>query len=109
MGSRLSRPEVRLTPDHVIRTKRTAAILGDPDPTAGVDAFAGEYEAYFARNGVGGLTMLDPSPRWAVWKGKGTIAFETSIKGAGIVEDLIEHTCKAIQWGESLRRMAGAA
>ena len=91
-----------LTPDHVIRTKRTAAILAAADPAAGIDAFAADYEAYFGRHGGGGLTMLDPSPRWAVWKGKGTIAFENSIGGAKIVGDLVEHTSKAIQWGESL-------
>ncbi len=91
-----------LTPDHVIRTKRTAAILEGGDPVVGVESFAVAYEEYFGRHGSDGLTMLDPSPRWAVWEGKGTIAFEGSIKGVGIVEDLVGHTIKAIQWGESL-------
>ncbi|MFT5110499.1 MAG: rhamnose utilization protein RhaD (predicted bifunctional aldolase and dehydrogenase), partial [Pseudoalteromonas tetraodonis] len=91
-----------LTPDHVIRTKRTAAIVGGDDPAAGIDAFAADYEEYFKRNGNDDLTMLDRSPRWAVWKGKGTLAFENSIRGAGIVSDLIEHTAKGIQWGEAL-------
>lgn len=91
-----------LTPDHVIRTKRTAAILSGDEPVEGIDAFAADYRDYFDRNGSDALTMLDPSPRWAVWEGKGTLAFEDSIQGAGIVSDLIEHTTKAIQWGESL-------
>ncbi|MGI9241854.1 MAG: class II aldolase/adducin family protein, partial [Verrucomicrobiales bacterium] len=91
-----------LTPDHVIRTKRTAAILTGDDPAAGVEAFAADYEEYFARHAGGELTMLDPAPRWAVWSGKGTLAFESSIKGAGIVGDLVEHTIKGIQWGEDL-------
>ena len=91
-----------LTPDHVIRTKRTAAILGGDEPEAGIGAFADDYREYFERNGDDSLTMLDPSPRWAVWKGKGTLAFETSIKGAQIVTDLVEHTRKGIQWGEAL-------
>ena len=91
-----------LTPDHVIRTKRTAAILEGDDPSTGVAGFAADYQEYFGRNGGEGLTILDPSPRWAVWKGKGTLAFENSIKGAEIVADLVEHTTKGIQWGEAL-------
>ena len=93
-----------ITPDHVIRTKRVAAVVaaGDAEPSAGIEAFAADYAAYFERNGSDSLAMLDPAPRWAVWEGKGTLAFETSVKGVGIVSDLVGHTTKAIQWGESL-------
>ncbi len=90
-----------LTPDHVIRTKRVAGIFGS-DAAADVEAFASAYREYYERNAGDGLTMLDPAPRWGVWKGQGTLAFDTTVGGSGIIADLVSHTVKAIQWGESL-------
>lgn len=92
-----------LTPDHVIRTKRVAAIFdkGEEAATAQAD-FTSAYAEYFERNAGESLAMLDTAPRWAVWKNKGTLAFERSVKAATIVSDLVEHTTKAIQFGEAL-------
>jgi rhamnose utilization protein RhaD (predicted bifunctional aldolase and dehydrogenase) len=61
-----------VTPDHVIRTKRTPVIFdadASADPDAAVAAYVEEYRAYFTRNDPGGLTCLEPSPRWGVWRG----------------------------------------
>ena len=90
-----------LTPDHVIRTKRTALVLGD-DPAADVEEYATSYREYFERNTTEGLTCLDPAPRWAVWPGRGTICFGRNPKEARIVADIKDHTIRAIQVAEAL-------
>ncbi|RMH69202.1 MAG: bifunctional aldolase/short-chain dehydrogenase [Gemmatimonadetes bacterium] len=90
-----------LTPDHVIRTKRTAAII-ESDVEEDVTKFVDKYQKYFDRNTDGTLTCLDPAPRWAVWKKHGTVSFGQTVKEIGIVSDIVEHTIRAIQWGEAL-------
>lgn len=109
-----------ITPDHVIRAKRTACLFHlhsstptDPNkptnsttitarPQDDVARFVSDYQAYFQRHTDGELTMLDPAPRWAVWKSIGTLAFGSSIKECNIITDLNRHTAAAIQTGESL-------
>jgi rhamnose utilization protein RhaD (predicted bifunctional aldolase and dehydrogenase)/NAD(P)-dependent dehydrogenase (short-subunit alcohol dehydrogenase family) len=90
-----------LTPDHVIRTKRTAMIVG-ADAEASVEQFTTDYQNYFDSNNDGSLTCLDRAPRWAVWPGHGTISFDTTRKGATIITDIIRHTRDAITKAESL-------
>jgi rhamnose utilization protein RhaD (predicted bifunctional aldolase and dehydrogenase)/NAD(P)-dependent dehydrogenase (short-subunit alcohol dehydrogenase family) len=95
-----------VTPDHTLHTKRTAMIV-DNDPVASVAAFAQDYKEYFARNAAvikngGKLICLDPAPRFAVWKHKGCLAFGPNAKRANIVSDILDHTLKAVQWGEKL-------
>ena len=90
-----------LTPDHTLQTKRTPAILAD-NPSEGVNTFAEEYLKYFEKNNDGSLSCLDPAPRYAVWKGKGTVVFSANTKKKKIISDMVEHTIRAIQWGEAL-------
>ena len=90
-----------LTPDHIIRTKRTPLLVRDADGSE-VAAFAEDYRAYFARNESDGLTCLDPAPRWAVWPGFGTLAFGCSTKEAGIIADITRHTRQAMVRAEHL-------
>lgn len=90
-----------ITPDHIIRTKRTAMIVGD-DPEKSVTCFATDYEKYFSRHTNGKLTMLDPAPRWAVLKGQGVVAFGKNLTDVKIVADITGHTMKAIQQAEKL-------
>lgn len=90
-----------LTPDHIIRTKRIAAVVGD-DPTAGVADFVAGYAEYFDRHTDGDLTRLDPAPRWAVWQERGVVTFGESVKNADIAGDIIAHTLAAIQWADHL-------
>ena len=90
-----------VTPDHIIRTKRVPVIVED-DAAAAVRGFADAYAEYFRRHTDGGLTMLDPAPRWAVWRGRGIIAFGPTTGDANIVRDIAEHTVSAIQWAEAL-------
>lgn len=92
-----------ITPDHVIRTKRVpvvvdAAVQGDvPAVAAYVDA----YGDYFGEHHQDGQTMLDPAPRAAVWRDRGTIAFGTTPKECRIIDDIARHTRRAIQSAEA--------
>ena len=88
-----------LTPDHVIRTKKDACII---ESAADVKKFGEDYEKYFQRNTDGNLTILDKAPRWGVWKGVGTLSFGKNDKDAKIIEDIKEHTMKALLQAEGI-------
>lgn len=90
-----------LTPDHIIRTKRIPAIVGQ-DVAAEINRYAEQYQAYFDRHNDGSLSCLDRAPRWAVWPGQGAIAFGSSVKEADIVADITDHTMDAILSAEQL-------
>jgi len=90
-----------LTPDHVIRTKRIPAIIGD-DPVADIAAYARAYKKYFDRNTDGKLTCLDPAPRWVVWPGHGIVCFGPGVRETGIIADIKGHTINTIRQAEAL-------
>ena len=90
-----------VTPDHTLQTKRIPAIF-DRDCVEGVERFRDDYLRYFERHDDGSLACLDRAPRFAVWVGKGCVAFGPDAKRAGIVSDIVDHTVKAVQWGEAL-------
>lgn len=94
-----------VTPDHVIRTKRTPVVFeagGDADPAAAVSAYTEAYGAYFAEHTTGELTCLEPSPRWGVWKDLGLVSFGAGAKAADQIADIARHTARCFQWGEAL-------
>ncbi|MEE9421959.1 MAG: bifunctional aldolase/short-chain dehydrogenase [Gammaproteobacteria bacterium] len=90
-----------LTPDHVIRTKQKPLIVS-PDTSTAVQHYIDDYGQYFNKQDSENLTCLDPAPRWAVWPGVGTVAFDTSAKATGIINDIVEHSVRCIQWAEQL-------
>ncbi|MCB9235960.1 MAG: bifunctional aldolase/short-chain dehydrogenase [Bacteroidia bacterium] len=90
-----------LTPDHIIRTKRTPAVLGD-SPLDDIQAYARAYVDYFTRHNPGDLTQLDPAPRWALWPGHGKLMFGTSPQNIRIIRDISRHTERAIYQAEHL-------
>ncbi len=90
-----------LTPDHVIRTKPFPMFL-EEDAEQAVQAFRSKYRAYFEQHDDGKLTRLDEAPRWALWKGHGTLAFGSSWKEASVVHDIVRHTAGAILASEAL-------
>ena len=95
------RPDLRslatrgpLTPDHVIRTKRTPMVGTD------VDAYVDEYREYFAANAHRGrseLTMLDPAPRVVVDPDLGVLTLGETVKAAGIAADIYHHTMPVLE------------
>lgn len=90
-----------LTPDHIIRTKRTPVTLGD-DPVQDINQYAKNYIEYFNEFNSGDLICLDASPRWAVWKGHGTLTFGNTVKSNTIIHDIARHTMQAIHRAEQL-------
>ena len=90
-----------VTPDHVIRTKPKPAVVGDGGEDD-ISAYAAAYRDYFQRHDTGQLQMLDPAPRWLVWRNHGTVAFGTQMKAAQQTADIIRHSLRCFQWGEAL-------
>ena len=89
-----------LTPDHVIRTKRTPLVFSQ-DPLAALQNYAKDYNDYFGQH-QNGETRLDPAPRWAIWQDKAVLSFGTSRKESQIVSDIKDHTIDAIIHAEAL-------
>jgi rhamnose utilization protein RhaD (predicted bifunctional aldolase and dehydrogenase) len=90
-----------VTPDHTLHTKRVAAVF-DQDLPAAIESFRADYLRYFEKNTDGNLTCLDTAPRFAVWKNKGCVVFGQNAKRVGVISDIVDHTLKAVQWGEAL-------
>ncbi|MDX8414111.1 MAG: bifunctional aldolase/short-chain dehydrogenase [Mariprofundales bacterium] len=91
-----------LTPDHIIRTKRTPVVINDQQWEQQIQSFADDYHAYFKRNASDDHTMLNPAPRWAVWQGVGTIAFGGTVQEAAIIDDISQHTVEAMDRAEQM-------
>ncbi|WP_256199270.1 hypothetical protein [Verrucomicrobium spinosum] len=89
-----------LTPDHSIRTKRTPAFVGE-DIDAAIQKFSEDYTSYFTRH-ANGQTMLDTAPRFVIWQGKGLVSFGDTLKDAGIVADIAQHTAATVQLGQAV-------
>ena len=90
-----------LTPDHVIRTKRTPLILSD-ELQKDIEQFVDAYKDYFNRYGNDSLKCLDPAPRWAIWPGYGVITFGSTVQETRVISEISRHTIHAIQLAESM-------
>jgi len=89
-----------LTPDHVIRTKRLPAILGE-DFKTDLKNYIVDYEQYFVNNKTN-ETLLNPAPNFAILKDNGTLSFGKNAKEANIIKDINDHTYEAILKAEKL-------
>ena len=90
-----------MTPDHSIRTKRTPIIIAE-NSSEDMQAFKEEHQAYFARNAGAEHTILDPAPRWGVWKENGILSFGANRKEASQIIDIAIHTANGIQDAEAM-------
>ncbi|PCJ23571.1 MAG: bifunctional aldolase/short-chain dehydrogenase [SAR86 cluster bacterium] len=90
-----------LTPDHTIHTKAFAAIF-EQDPVSGLQQFERDYQQYFTDHSSDAHQCLDPMPRYGVWRNKGMVYLAANRKKLQIVQDISQHTVKAIQLGEIL-------
>lgn len=85
------------TPDHVIRTKPVPMIGRD------VQAFAGEYRAYFEQFSKGkSLTMLDPAPRVILDAELGLVTTGPTATDAAIAAEIYRRTIPLILSAESM-------
>src|SRR5579859_4280599 len=94
-----------VTPDHAIRTKPTALLVGKPafddgaklgaQLEAAIGAYAREYDAYFeemTRRKKVERKKLDPWPRVVLLPGFGACAVAATAKEADVALDVYEHT-----------------
>ncbi len=82
-----------VTPDHVIRTKRTPMIGQD------ISAYVNDYREYFDKNKdrtASPVTMLDPAPRVVLDPSIGMLTAGIQAKDAAIANDIYHHTMAVI-------------
>jgi rhamnulose-1-phosphate aldolase/alcohol dehydrogenase len=98
-------------PDHLVHTKvRPLWVEFDPAREGaaelkerlreGVRRYREDYEAYFARNGIGDEEMFDPNPRVVLVSGVGLISVGKDLKAAALSGDLY-HRAIAVMRGAS--------
>jgi len=90
-----------LTPDHTIHTKAFGAIF-DQNPADDLDNFTEAYQEYFQNYAQDEHHILDCMPRYGVWLNKGMVYLSGNVRTLNIVENITQHTIKAIQLGEAL-------
>jgi len=89
-----------LTPDHVIRTKRIPAVIGD-DFKSDLALYVKEYKKYYEDNKINEI-ILNPAPNFALLKNMGVLSFGKNAKEANIIKDINEHTIEAILKAQKL-------
>jgi len=84
-----------LVPEHIIKTKRNPMIIEDSNLSTSIELFEEEYLEYY-NEFTATETMLNPSANWAVVKNFGTLSFGKDEKEATIIEDITNHTMRAV-------------
>ena len=90
-----------LTPEHIIRTKRVPLIMEDTDLEGGLAKYMSEYKKYFNEFSTDEI-MLNAAPNYMVIKDLAVISFGKNKKEAVIVNDIVEHTMKAVLRADKL-------
>ncbi|MBU0631482.1 class II aldolase/adducin family protein [bacterium] len=84
-----------LTPEHIIRTKRTPLLLESSKFEEAIKKYEDDYKEYF-ENFSNSEICLNPAPNYAVIKDFGIVSFGKNEKEASIINDIIEHTMLAV-------------
>lgn len=91
-----------LTPEHIIRTKRTPLVLRkNANVKEALKNYTQEYIDYFKRHATNEI-CLNPAPNYAVIEGFGVVSFGKNAKEAQVVDDIITHTMEAVIRAEGL-------
>ena len=90
-----------LTPEHIIRTKRTPLIMEDTSLKEEVSKYIEDYKAYFNRYAKGEM-CLNPAPNYMIIKNLAVISFGKTQKEADIINDIVEHTMMAVLRADKL-------
>ena len=90
-----------LTPEHIIRTKRVPLVVEDWDVEDALRHYRVAYETYFNVYKTDEV-MLDSKPKYAVIKNFGIITFGKTQKEADVINDVVEHTMKAVLRADKL-------
>jgi rhamnose utilization protein RhaD (predicted bifunctional aldolase and dehydrogenase)/NAD(P)-dependent dehydrogenase (short-subunit alcohol dehydrogenase family) len=84
-----------LTPEHVIHNKPFPAVI-DENGDGGFDEFEERYRAYFDRADDPSLTMLAPSPHWALFESGHVRSYGQNLKRAQVSADVAATTLGAM-------------
>ena len=90
-----------LTPEHIIRTKRAPMVVEDENYEEALSNYIKEYKDYFEKFATD-ETMLNPAPNYIVLKDFGWIAVGKNEKEAGIIDDIVTHTARAVLQADKL-------
>jgi len=90
-----------LTPEHIIRTKRIPLVIENDDLETAVQKYVEAYIAYFEAFSTDEI-CLNPAPNYAVLKNYGVVTFGKNDKECSIIEDIVEHTMKAVLRADKL-------
>lgn len=94
-----------ITPDHIIHTKRIPLIFGQ-DIHKDFDDYQINYQVYFDKFKSEEHTILDPVPRYGFIPNQGAIVIAPNAKRLAVISDIMDHTVKAVQMGETLGKWA---
>ena len=84
-----------LTPEHIIRTKRTPLVLENENIEEALSEYIVEYKRYFKTFSTDEI-MLNPAPNYAVIRSFGIVLFGKNEKESAVLNDVIEHTMMAV-------------
>ena len=84
-----------LTPEHILRTKRLPLIMEDTNLERGLQNYMSEYKKYFEEF-ASDEVMLNAAPNYMIIKNLAIISFGKTKKEADIINDIVEHTMKAV-------------
>ncbi len=90
-----------LTPEHIIRTKRIPLIMEDTDLEKGISEYINAYEEYFKTFAKDEI-CLNPAPNYMIIKNLAVISFGKTPKEAAIINDIVEHTMRAVLRADKL-------
>ena len=90
-----------LTPEHIIRTKRTPLIIEDSNYKEAIQHYIKEYEAYFKRHATNEI-MLNPAPNYMIIQDRAVVSFGKTQKEADVIADIVSHTMKAVLQADKL-------
>ena len=84
-----------LTPEHIIRTKRTPLIIENNNIQNSIEEYIKNYIEYFNRFKTDEI-MLNPAPNYAIVKNYAIVCFGKNEKDVNIINDIVLHTIKAV-------------
>jgi len=90
-----------LTPEHIIRTKHQPLIIDDNNLEEDLEEYMEGYKEYFDAFATDEI-MLNPAPNYAVIQDFGVILFGKNEKEVNILNDIVEHTMRAVLRADKL-------
>jgi len=90
-----------LTPEHIIRTKRTPLVVEAENLEEATREYKEEYMRYFDTFATDEV-CLNPSPNYMIIKNSGVICFGKTSKEASIINDIVTHTMMAVLRADKL-------